>query len=153
MTPFKKNDIFIVYAKAVACFLYIAFWLLFEYSKKYWILCTCMISLHACFCQNFDTVNTGLFHVDPNWLIKGRFIAKLPAARTEPGESYTKKTSTTIGSFLEDMSQFCGKWVLLSNLSLFYSINYLKYFIYFLFRNSHFHTPHSSLSLPPSFPL
>ena len=35
MPPFLEKKIaFIVYAKAVVCFLYAAFWLLFEYSQK-----------------------------------------------------------------------------------------------------------------------
>lgn len=45
-------------------------------SKRNWIFCACLIPLHACFCQDFDTVNKDLLHVDPNWLIKGEIHCK-----------------------------------------------------------------------------
>lgn len=57
-----------------------------------------MLDFFACMLlSKFDIVTTDRLHVDANGLIKGRFVAKSPAAGTEAGESGAEEASISRG--------------------------------------------------------
>lgn len=96
MPPFKKSDTFIVCTKAIECVLHTVFCYLDTVKNKLAFLYM-LDSFARMLLSNFDIINTDLLHVGANWLIKGRFIAKSPAAGTEAGESGAEKASISRG--------------------------------------------------------
>lgn len=94
--PLKKSDTFIVSTKAIECVLHTVFCYLDTVKNKLDFLYMLDSFAHMLL-SNFDIINTDLLHVDANWLIKGRFIAKSPAAGTEAGESGAEKASISRG--------------------------------------------------------
>jgi len=95
-------------------------------------------SLSCMLLSNFDTINTDLLHVDPNWLIKGEIHCKIASScRLEwrLGSPHTKKASSGTEPPLEMCLNLVESEFYFPNWAFFHSRNNLEYLICFPLKN------------------
>ena len=95
-------------------------------------------SLSCMLLSNFDTINTDLLHVDPNWLIKGEIHCKIASScRLEwrLGSPHTKKASSGTEPPLEMCLNLVESEFYFPNWAFFHSRNNIEYLICFPLKN------------------